>query len=493
MYIRRSRRPSLLLTQCVSPNVTDASYASLASVFTSMSRSRTPYPTLSPPRTAPTEALVRSISQEKNEPTWMLEKRLEGLYAFWKRPLPSWGPDLTQLDLERINYHPKPNVGVDGEKQSWEEVPESIRETFEKLGIPEAERTALAGAGAQFDSDTVYHNLKAEFQEKGVVFESMDTALHTHEELVRTYFMTRCVPVTDHLFTMLHAAVWSGGTFIYVPRGVHVGIPLQAYVRMNEQSSGQFEHTLIIAEQDSVVHYIEGCSAPKYTSSSLHAGCVEIYVQPGAHVKYSSIENWSKNTYNLNTKRAVVETRGHMEWINGNIGSHTTMLYPMSILRGAYAKAHSVGVAFAGDGQTQDTGMKVVHAAPHTSSTILSKSVAKDGGVSTYRGLVKITAAAKQSSAHVQCDALMLDEASQAHTFPTNQIDTNEAQLTHEASTGKINEQQLFFLQTRGLSEEDARRLIVSGFLEPMIKTLPLEYAVEFNKLVELERDGAAV
>lgn len=423
----------------------------------------------------------------------MLEKRLEGLHAFHETPLPTWGPDLSHLDLARINYHPSAKNAPDSERSDWNEVPEDIRATFEKLGIPEAERTALAGAGAQFDSDTVYHNLKAEFKEKGVVFESMDTALQEYEDLVQTYFMTRCVPVKDHLFTMLHAAVWSGGTFIYVPEGVSVEIPLQAYFRMNEQSSGQFEHTLIVAEPGSTVHYIEGCSAPKYASSSLHAGCVEIFVNEGAYVKYSSIENWSKNTYNLNTKRSIVERNGHMEWINGNVGSHTTMLYPMSILRGEGAKAHSLGVAFAGAGQVQDTGLKVVHAAPRTSSTITSKSVAKDGGVSTYRGLVKITPAAVDSSCHVQCDALMLDDASSANTYPTNQIDTNRASITHEASTGTVNEQQLFFLQSRGLSEDEARRLIVSGFLEPMIKTLPLEYAVEFNKLVELEMEGAVV
>jgi Fe-S cluster assembly protein SufB len=338
------------------------------------------------------EALVREIAKQKNEPDWMLEKRLHALELFKNKPLPSWGPDLSGLDLEKITYFVRPDTG---ESTSWEDVPENIKKTFDRLGIPEAEKKALAGVGAQYDSDIVYHNLKKQWEDQGVIFENMDTAVQKYPDLVKKYFMTQCVPAHDHKFTMLHGAVWSGGTFIYVPKNVTIDLPLQAYFRMNAKQGGQFEHTLIIADEGSNVHYIEGCSAPRYGASSLHAGCVEIFVHAGARVRYSSIENWSKDTYNLNTKRALVDENGVIEWVNGNMGSGVTMLYPSSILRGRGAHSDSLGIAFAGPGQNQDTGAKAIHAAPHTSSTIVSKSISVNGGINTFRGLIHITPAAE--------------------------------------------------------------------------------------------------
>jgi len=376
------------------------------------------------------------------------------------------------------------------ESRSWDDVPADIRATFEKLGIPEAEREALSGVGAQYDSDIIYHNLKEEWKKQGVVFENMDTAVQTHPELVRRYFMTDCIPISDHKFIMLHAAVWSGGTFIYVPPGVHVSVPLQAYFRMNAERGGQFEHTLIIVDEGASVEYIEGCSAPRYNASSIHAGCVELHVKRGAHIRYSSIENWSKNTYNLNTKRAVVDADASVEWLNGNMGSGTTMLYPCSVLRGERARSDSLGVAFAGAGQNQDTGAKVIHAAPNTSSVIRAKSISKDGGISTYRGLVRAVPAAKGTRSAVQCDALIIGDGSVSNTYPTMRIDTKEAEIAHEATVGRIGEDEIFYLQSRGLTEEEAMKTIVSGFVEPVVKRLPLEYAVELNKLIALEMEG---
>ncbi len=370
-------------------------------------------------------------------------------------------------------------------------MPDKIRETFEKLGIPEAERHALSGVGAQYDSEMVYHNLKKEWEDKGVVFENMDEAVRKYPELVRKYFMTDCIPIHDHKFIMLHAAVWSGGTFIYVPRGVKVNVPLQAYFRMNAERGGQFEHTLIIADERSEVQYIEGCSAPRWNASSIHAGCVELHVLKGARVRYSSVENWSKNTYNLNTKRAVVDEDGVVEWINGNMGSGVTMLYPCSILRGPRSQSHSLGVAFAGPGQDQDTGSKVIHAAPNTTSTIRAKSISKGGGVSTYRGYVSATHAAEGSKSSVNCDALLIDDGSVSNTYPTMKVTTDKVDVAHEATVGRIGEEELFYLMSRGLSHEEATRMIVSGFVEPIVKALPLEYAVELNKLIELEMEGS--
>ena len=445
-----------------------------------------------PKFTAPlglSEETVRMISRTKNEPEWMLEKRLLGLSHFLKTDMPSWGPSLAKLDLDKIAFFVQPNTT---ESRKWEDVPSEIRDTFEGLGIPQSERESLAGVGAQYDSEMVYHKLKAEFEQLGVIFENMDVAVEKYPELVREYFMTGCVPVHDHKFAMLHAAVWSGGTFIYVPKGVDVEIPLQAYFRMNAMRGGQFEHTLIIADEGSKVHYIEGCSAPKFDVAALHAGCVEIYVKKNAHVRYSSIENWSKNTFNLNTKRAVVDENGTIEWLNGNMGSGTTMLYPMSILRGEKAKSYYLGIAFAGPEQVQDTGHKVAMVAPNTSATVRSKSISGGGGESLYRGLVKITAGAKNAKVSVRCDALMLDGISRSRTIPKMTVSALSATVVHEATVGRISEKELFYLESRGLDSSSATKVLVGGFLEPVIKALPLEYAVELQKLIELEMESVA-
>jgi Fe-S cluster assembly protein SufB len=435
-----------------------------------------------------TRELVEEISRQKNEPEWMRAKRLAAFALYEKTPLPNWGPPLAGLDLEKIVYYVRPDAK---EAQDWKEVPDEIRKTFERLGIPEAERSALSGVGAQFDSDIIYHNLKEEWKRQGVIFENMDVAVQEYPDLVRKHFMTDCIPISDHKFVMLHAAVWSGGTFIYVPPGVKVNVPLQAYFRMNAERGGQFEHTLIIVDKGAEVEYIEGCSAPRYATSSIHAGCVELHVKEGARIKYSSIENWSKNTYNLNTKRAVVDRDGTVEWLNGNMGSGTTMLYPCSVLRGERARSDSLGVAFAGPGQNQDTGSKVIHAAPNTTSTIRAKSISKGDGISSYRGMVRVTPAAKGAKSSVSCDALLIGGASVSNTYPFMRVDTDDADVVHEATVGRIGEGELFYLQSRGLSEDEARKTIVSGFIDPVVKRLPLEYAVELNKLIELEMEGS--
>lgn len=434
------------------------------------------------------EEVVRKISQDKNEPEWMLKKRLKALELYHKTPVTSWGPDLSFLNLDKIIYYSDPNAK---ETNSWDEVPQDIKDTFEKLGIPKAERELLAGVGGQFDSTTVYHNLKKEWEEKGVIFENMDTAVHKYPELVKKHFMTNCVPISDHKFAMLHAAVWSGGTFIYVPPGVKVDIPMQAYFRMNQKGGGQFEHTLIIAEKGSEISYIEGCSSPMYAKSSLHAGCVELYVMENAKIIYSSIENWSRNTYNLNTKRAIVQKNGTIEWLNGNMGSCKTMLYPCSILIGEGAKSESVGIAFSGKNQNQDTGTKVIHLGNNTTSIIKSKSISKDGGISSYRGLVKVSKFAKNTTSIVECDALMVDSKSISNTFPIMEVERSDCNVIHEAKVGKIGEEEIFFLMSRGLNEEQAKQLIVSGFASDVVKRLPLEYAVELNKLIELEMENS--
>ncbi len=434
------------------------------------------------------EELVRDISRQKNEPEWMLQKRLDAFRLHQATPIPTWGPSLNRLELDKITYFVRPNAQ---ESKNWEEVPEEIRKTFERIGIPEAEKNALSGAGAQYDSDIVYHNLKKEWEQKGVIFENMDVAVQKYPELVKKHFMTKCIPINDHKFIMIHGAVWSGGTFIYVPPEVKVTIPLQAYFRMNRQGAGQFEHTLIIADKNSEVHYIEGCSAPRYAANSLHAGCVELFVYEGAKISYSSIENWSKNTYNLNTKRAIVETNGTIEWINGNMGSGVTMLYPCSILIGENAKSDSLGIAFAGPGQNQDTGSKVIHLAKNTTSTIKAKSISKGGGISTYRGLLKVHKNAENTKSSVVCDALLIDEESVSNTYPNMKIDNNSSSIAHEATVGKIGEQEIFYLMSRGLSEEQALQMVVSGFIEPVVRKLPLEYALELNKLIELEMEGS--
>ena len=434
------------------------------------------------------EEVVRRISASKQEPTWMLAHRLKGLETFTTIPTPTWGPDITVLDTNQIIYF----IQNKGEKNSktWDDVPDDIKRTFERLGIPQAERAALAGAGAQYESEMAYHNLKHEWEEQGVIFLDMDEAVKQHEALVKEYFM-KCVPTHDHKFAALHAAVWSGGTFLYVPKHVKITQPLQAYFRMNARRAGQFEHTLIIVEEGADVHYIEGCSAPQYNESSLHAGCVEIFVKNNARCRYSSVENWSRNTFNLNTKRALVDENATMEWVGGNLGSGVTMLYPCSILRGAGARAEHTSIAFAGKGQNQDTGAKVYHLAPRTTSHITSKSIAIDGGVTTYRGLVKIARGAKGAKSAVECDALMVDDTSVSNTYPFIDVKEANSDIGHEATVGRISDEDVFYLTSRGIKDDDAKKMIVNGFMEPVTKNLPIEYAVELNKLIELEMEGS--
>lgn len=432
--------------------------------------------------------VVLEISEKKNEPVWMRDFRLKALEIYQKMPMPTWGVDLSQLDIDSIIAYIRPSAKME---RSWDEVPEEIRRTFERLGIPEAERKALAGVGAQYDSEVVYHNIKESLTQQGVIFEDMDTAVKKYPDIIKEYFMTKNVTPADHKFAALHAAIWSGGTFVYVPQGVKVEVPLQAYFRMNAPGSGQFEHTLIIADKGSEVHFIEGCSAPQYSVSNLHAGCVELFVNEGARIIYSTIENWSKNTYNLNTKRAIVEKDGIIEWISGSFGSHKTMLYPASILKGEGAKAEYTGVTFAAKGQHLDTGSKMIHLAPHTSSKVLAKSISKDGGISSYRGLLKIGPNAEGAKASVQCEGLMLDDISRSDTMPVIEIENDNVDIGHEAKVGRISDEQIFYLMSRGLSEDDARAMIVRGFVEPITKALPLEYAVEMNRLIKLELEGA--
>lgn len=435
------------------------------------------------------EELVREISKQKEEPEWMLKKRLDGLKAWNELKMPDWGPSLKDLDISEIHLFMRPDAKKNS--KSWDDVPEDIRNTYEKLGIPEAERTSLAGVGAQYESEVVYHSLQKELEEQGVVFLDCDEALKQYPELMKKYFMTSCVPIRLHKFAGLHAAVWSGGTFIYVPKGVKVKAPLQAYFRMNAKKGGQFEHTLIIVDEGAEIHYIEGCSAPQYSENSLHAGCVEIHVLKGARARYSSIESWSKNTYNLNTKRAVVYEDAIIEWVNGNLGSKVTMLYPCSILVGDRSKSHFIGIAFAGKDQNQDTGNKIIHVGKNTSSTIISKSISKDGGITTYRGLLSVKKGAKNTASSVNCDALMMDSFSKSNTYPYMDIHEDSVNIGHEASVGRINDDQIFYLMSRGLDEETATQMIVSGFIEPIVKELPLEYAVELNRLIELEMEGS--
>ncbi len=434
-----------------------------------------------------TEELVRQISVDKNEPDWMRTHRLESLRIFHEKPMPTWGANLDQLDLTNIIYYVQ--TGAE-ETDNWEEVPAEIRSVYDRLGIPEAERKMLAGVGAQYESEMVYHNLKEQWEDLGVIFLDMDNALVEHEDLVKQYFM-KCVPNNDHKFAALHGAVWSGGTFLYVPKGIKVSEPLQAYFRMNAKNMGQFEHTLIIVEEGADVHYIEGCSAPKYGSQGLHAGLVEIFVKQGAKARYSSVENWSRDTYNLNTKRAIVEKDATMEWIGGNMGSGVTMLYPCSVLVGEGARCDHMAIAFANAGQWQDTGAKVFHMAPHTSSKVVSKSISKGGGVAVYRGSLKIAPHAHDCIANVECDALLLDELSRTDTIPDIQIRNNDVTIAHEATVGRLSDEDLFYLQSRGIALEEARAMIVNGFIEPIVRLLPLEYAVEMNRLIELEMEGS--
>ncbi|MBS3109442.1 Fe-S cluster assembly protein SufB [Candidatus Woesearchaeota archaeon] len=435
-----------------------------------------------------TREIVETISRMKNEPDWMLQKRLHSFDVFMQKDIPKWGVDLSPLDLKQIIYYMRP----DAERtQKWENLPEDIKKTFERLGIPAAERTVLGGAGAQYESDVVYHSLKKEWEDKGVIFEDCDVAVKKYPEIAKKYFMTKCVPAENHKFAALHGAVWSGGTFIYVPEGVKVTMPLQAYFRMNAKNMGQFEHTLIIVEKNAEVQYIEGCSAPQYSVNSLHAGCVEIFVGEGARVRYSSVENWSRNTWNLNTKRAIVEKNATMEWIGGNMGSGVTMLYPCSMLVGKNARADHISIAYAGKGQNQDTGAKVFHMAPNTTSIIKSKSISNEGGIASYRGMLKIIKGAVNSKSMVNCDALIMDDISKSNTFPFMDVKENAVDIGHEATVGKISDDQLFYLMSRGLSTEQATQMIVSGFIEPIVKELPLEYAVELNRLIQLQMEGS--
>ncbi|MDP3836976.1 MAG: Fe-S cluster assembly protein SufB [bacterium] len=432
-------------------------------------------------------SLVRRISEDKGEPNWMLEKRLESLKLYEQMAMPSFGPDLSKLDLANITYYAK---AVEGQAESWDDVPADIKNTFDRLGIPKAEQEVLAGVGAQYESTMVYHSLKEEYKKKGVIFEDLDVALKKYPQLVEPYFM-KVMPTSLHKFSALHGAVWSGGTFLYIPAGIKLKQPLQAYFRMNAKGMGQFEHTLIIVEKHAEAHYIEGCSAPRYGADSLHAGGVEIYVKEGARFRYSSVESWSKDAYNLNTKRAIVEKNAHMEWVGGNFGSNTTMLYPCSILVGEGASADHLGVAFAGDGQVQDTGAKVIHAAKNTSSTIVMKSISKGGGKSVYRGSIEIKPEADNAAVSVKCDALILDDRSISDTIPAMRIDNSSATVAHEASAGKISTEDLFYLRSRGLKEDEAAAMIVNGFIEPITKELPLEYSVEMNRMVELEMENS--
>lgn len=433
------------------------------------------------------EDLVRFISREKNEPEWMLAKRLESLNIFREMAMPAFGPDLSKLDLEKITYYAK---ATDQPSESWADVPTDIKNTFDRLGIPQAEQEVLAGVGAQYESTVIYHSLREQYKAQGVIFEDMDVAVHEHPELVKKYFQT-CVPATLHKFAALHGAVWSGGTFLYIPKGAIVDLPLQAYFRMNAKGMGQFEHTLIIVEEDAQAHYIEGCSAPRYGVDSLHAGGVEVFVGERSRFRYSSVESWSKDAYNLNTKRAHVQRDAHMEWVGGNFGSNVTMLYPCSVLMGENATADHLGVAFANHGQIQDTGAKVIHLAPNTSSNVVMKSISKNGGKAIYRGLVDIGSKAEGAVSNIKCDALILDDKSSSDTIPLIKVKNQTAVLAHEATAGKLNEEDIFYLRSRGLSETRASAMIVNGFIEPIVKELPLEYAVEMNRMVELEMEGS--
>lgn len=433
-----------------------------------------------------TAGIVTEISQMKNEPSWMLQHRLRSLEVYNRMPLPDWGPPLDGLNMDEIVTYVKPNTSL---KNDWNEVPAYIKNTFERLGIPQAERESLAGVGAQYDSEVVYHNIKSELLSQGVIYTDMETAVKEHEDIVRALFM-KLVPPEDHKFVALHGAVWSGGSYVYVPEGVHLNVPLQSYFRLNAAGAGQFEHTLIVVEKGASIHFIEGCSAPKYNVLNLHAGCVELYVREGATLRYSTIENWSKNMMNLNTKRALVEKNATIEWISGTFGSHTTMLYPASILKGEGARSTFTGITFAGNGQHLDTGTKVVHAAPHTSSTVSSRSISKDGGIAVYRSAVNILPEAAGSKSSIVCESLMMDRASRSDTIPVMDIRSDQVDIGHEARIGRISDAAIFYLMTRGLTEQEAKAMIVRGFVEPIAKKLPLEYAVEMNRLISLELEG---
>ncbi|GAB3583896.1 Fe-S cluster assembly protein SufB [Calidifontibacter terrae] len=434
------------------------------------------------------DEVVKDISGRKSEPQWMLDLRLKALRLFGKKPMPQWGSDLTGIDFQNIKYFVK---STEKQATSWEDLPEDIKNTYDRLGIPEAEKQRLvAGVAAQYESEVVYHQIREDLEEKGVIFVDTDSGLREHEDIFKEYFGS-VIPVGDNKFASLNTAVWSGGSFIYVPKGVHVDIPLQAYFRINTENMGQFERTLIIADEDSYVHYVEGCTAPIYKSDSLHSAVVEIIVKKNARVRYTTIQNWSNNVYNLVTKRATCEAGATMEWVDGNIGSKVTMKYPAVYLLGEHSKGETLSIAFAGEGQHQDAGAKMVHAAPHTSSTIVSKSVARGGGRTSYRGLVQVLEGAEHSKSSVVCDALLVDQISRSDTYPYVDVREDDVQMGHEATVSKVSEDQMFYLMSRGMSEQEAMAMIVRGFVEPIARELPMEYALELNRLIELQMEGA--
>jgi Fe-S cluster assembly protein SufB len=433
--------------------------------------------------------VIEKISYFKGEPQWMLDFRLKALEIAEKKGPPKWGPDLSGLDFDDIYFYIRPEERQ-GTTKSWDEIPEEVRETYRRLGIPEAEQKVLAGVGAQYESEMVYHNLKEEWEKQGVVFLDTETGLKEHPEIFREYFAT-VVPPEDNYYAAVNSAVWSGGSFVYVPAGVEVDVPLQAYFLLNAQQIGQFERTLIIVEEGAKAHYIEGCTAPTYDSDSFHSGVIEIIAKANSNVRYSTIQNWSTNVYNLVTQRALVYDNASMGWLDGNLGSKVTMKYPSCYLLGPGAHGEVLSIAFAGDGQYQDAGAKVIHAAPHTTSSVVSKSISKGTGTSSYRGLVQIHEGATGAKSNVECDALLLDETSKTNTYPYIEINEKTAHVGHEATVSKLNEEQIFYLQSRGLAEDEAMALIVRGFLDPVAKELPLEYAVELNRLIELEMEGS--
>jgi Fe-S cluster assembly protein SufB len=434
-----------------------------------------------------TPEIVRQISEMKREPEWMLDFRLKALEHFEKMPMPQWGPDLSGLDLDDLYYYVKP---TEGQENSWDEVPDDIRNTFNRLGIPEAEQKFLAGVGAQYESEMVYHSIQEQLASQGVIFLSIEEGLRQHPDIFREHF-GKAVPPGDNKFAALNSAVWSGGSFVYIPKGVKVDLPLQAYFRLNMASIGQFERSIIIADEGSQVHYVEGCTAPQYSRNSFHSGVIEIFVKKNARVRYTTIQNWSTNVYNLVTQRSMVYAGGTMEWVDSNLGSKTTMKYPSCILLEPGAHGEILSMAFAGKGQTQDTGGKMIHLAPNTSSKITSKSISKDGGRASFRGLLKVRKGAHNSRSSVVCDALILDAQSRSDTYPDIDSAENLVSIGHEASVSKVSEEQLFYLKSRGLSDEAATTMVVSGFIEPLVKELPMEYAVEMNRLIQLQMEGS--
>jgi len=433
------------------------------------------------------EDIIRAISAQKNEPEWMLEYRLRGFKAFKQKSMPNWGADLSDIDFDDIYYYAKP---TQDSKNKWEELPEEILETYNRLGLPEAEQKFLAGVGAQYDSEMVYHSIRKDLEEKGVIFTSPEEAVQKYPEIVKKYFGT-VIAFNDNKFAALNTAVWSGGSFVYVPKGVKVDIPIQAYFRINSENFGQFERTLIVADEGSFVHYVEGCTAPIYSSDSLHSAVVEIIALPGSRVRYSTIQNWSNDVYNLVTKRAIAYEGATMEWVDGNLGSKRTMKYPAIYLKGPKAHGEVLSIAFASKGQEQDTGAKVVHLADDTSSVVTSKSISRNGGAASYRGLVKVNPGLHNVKSHVVCDALILDSDSISNTYPYMEIDATDVSIEHEARVSRISEEQLFYLMNRGMDEAEASMMIVNGFLDPLVKQLPMEYAMELNRLIELEMEGS--